>query len=115
MRAPPTAGDEALYARHPSRRLSLAVADLIRSKGDTQMTVEQLTTEIIPRGRGALALSAPTCRQLGRARPVYARPLDSRCPSRGVRSHRARRHQGRPAAADTPLRRAAALSSVLAR
>jgi enhancer of yellow 2 transcription factor len=28
--------------------------DLIRSKGDTQMTVEQLTTEIIPRGRATV-------------------------------------------------------------
>ena len=27
-------------------------AELIRSKGDTTMTVEQLTQEIIPRGRG---------------------------------------------------------------
>lgn len=30
-----------------------ASAELIRSKGDTTMTVEQLTAEIIPRGRGA--------------------------------------------------------------
>ena len=29
-------------------------ADLIRSKGDQTMTVEQLTAEIIPRGRGTV-------------------------------------------------------------
>ena len=28
--------------------------ELIRSKGDTNMTVEQLTQEIIPRGRGTV-------------------------------------------------------------
>ena len=32
--------------------LCLSLAELIRSKGDTTMTVEQLTQEIIPRGRG---------------------------------------------------------------
>ena len=31
-------------------------AELIRSKGDTTMTVEELTAEIIPRGRGKLPL-----------------------------------------------------------
>ena len=31
----------------------IVAAELIRSKGDTTMTVEQLTAEIIPRGRGA--------------------------------------------------------------
>ena len=30
-----------------------ATAELIRDKGDQTMTVEQLTAEIIPRGRGA--------------------------------------------------------------
>ena len=30
------------------------VADLIRSKGDTNMTVEQLTQEIIPQGRATV-------------------------------------------------------------
>ena len=41
----------------PSSRPLLALrvvpAELIRSKGDTNMTVEQLTAEIIPKGRGA--------------------------------------------------------------
>ena len=34
-------------------RLCRVLAELIRSKGDTQMTVEQLTHEIIPHGRSA--------------------------------------------------------------
>ena len=33
--------------------------DLIRQKGDTTMTVEQLTQEIIPRGRGTPSPHAP--------------------------------------------------------
>ena len=32
--------------------MCFSLAELIRSKGDTTMTVEQLTQEIIPRGRG---------------------------------------------------------------
>jgi hypothetical protein len=44
-------------ANYPSgRKPSLAAcsdgADLIRTKGDEQLTVEQLTQEITPRGRG---------------------------------------------------------------
>lgn len=37
----------------------LRFTELIRSKGDTTMTVEQLTQEIIPRGRGKLERLAP--------------------------------------------------------
>jgi len=33
---------------------TLCFTDLIRQKGDTTMTVEQLTQEIIPRGRGTV-------------------------------------------------------------
>ena len=50
MGAPPlhcphrTLSTETLYGR---------CADLIRTKGDEQLTVEQLTQEITPRGRGA--------------------------------------------------------------
>ena len=40
----PHASTETLYGR---------CADLIRTKGDEQLTVEQLTQEITPRGRGA--------------------------------------------------------------
>ena len=36
-----------------------SAAELIRSKGDTTMTVEQLTQEIIPRGRGVPRPSSP--------------------------------------------------------
>jgi hypothetical protein len=43
----------------PSARRPLALAELIRSKGETTMTVEQLTAEIIPHGRGAHALCRP--------------------------------------------------------
>lgn len=54
----PTSGalNMLLSLLHPSPRircLCLCIAELIRSKGDTTMTVEQLTAEIIPRGRGA--------------------------------------------------------------
>ena len=36
-------------------------ADLIRTKGDEQLTVEQLTQEITPRGRGAATSLYPAC------------------------------------------------------
>ena len=50
------------HALHPSlkpshdvfARVCACIAELIRSKGDTNMTVEQLTQEIIPQGRGTV-------------------------------------------------------------
>jgi hypothetical protein len=59
-------------------------AELIRSKGDTTMTVEQLTAEIIPRGRGACpgphariapATPASTKRAMGSRRSLYDHTL----------------------------------------
>ena len=48
----PHASTETLYGR---------CADLIRTKGDEQLTVEQLTQEITPRGRGAATSLYPAC------------------------------------------------------
>ena len=69
----------AISRTHPNGRLAAALftidlaekgvigAELIRDKGDQTMTVEQLTAEIIPRGRGARARQAP-------ASPTRLRP-----------------------------------------
>ena len=89
-------------------------AELIRSKGDQTMTVEQLTAEIIPRGRGARSIPA-------RQRTLYASRAPRPPPRRllTASSHRlcaacrdgAGRDQVRAAAADTALRRAAVVSA----
>ena len=89
-------------------------AELIRSKGDQTMTVEQLTAEIIPRGRGARSIPA-------RQRTLYASRAPRPPPRRllTASSHwlcaacrdGAGRDQVRAAAADTALRRAAVMSA----
>lgn len=84
------------------------LADLIRQKGDTTMTVEQLTQEIIPRGRGASPRSPRRSPySVWRCPPQCACPIhDACCSSPGGCRDSARRHQSRAAAADTQIRRA---------
>ena len=60
----------------PMRKLTThAHADLIRNKGDAHLTVEQLTKEITPQGRGALPLRPPRP-------PIHAQPAILRAASR---------------------------------
>ena len=73
---------------------SCAPAELIRSKGDQTMTVEQLTAEIIPRGRGVPSVSSPAIGPhgplLGRRTHSGALPPTPPCHPRFGRSPRAR-------------------------
>ena len=60
----------------PMRKLTTrAHADLIRNKGDAHLTVEQLTKEITPQGRGALPPRPPRP-------PIHAQPAILRAASR---------------------------------
>ena len=54
-------------------------ADLIRTKGDEQLTVEQLTQEITPRGRGA---ATPATRTHTRLLTSVACSAQPRCRTR---------------------------------
>lgn len=69
--------------------LTCAPAELIRSKGDQTMTVEQLTAEIIPRGRGA------PCRPLSNPMLTTHReaPLSHENPRKTVAADSCDRHR----------------------
>ena len=93
--------------------MCLSLAELIRSKGDTTMTVEQLTQEIIPRGRGTTLPS----NGVKAATPAIASPrhtiwqgLSIPCADVHVRRDGARRNQAGAAPADTQIRRAAVVN-----
>lgn len=69
-----------LPSRHaPTETLYGHCADLIRTKGDEQLTVEQLTQEITPRGRGA---ATPATRTHTPLLTSVACPAQPRCRTR---------------------------------
>jgi hypothetical protein len=63
----------------PTETLYGHCADLIRTKGDEQLTVEQLTQEITPRGRGA---ATPATRTHTRLLTSVACSAQPRCRTR---------------------------------
>ena len=65
VRAHPTPASDPTFVRV---RACCATTELIRDKGDQTMTVEQLTAEIIPRGRGPHRRAPPSI-SLHRAPP----------------------------------------------
>ena len=66
----------------PHRAACPRHAELIRSKGDMTMTVDQLTQEIIPRGRGARARAPGRCARARAPGLAPARACPCEAPAR---------------------------------